>query len=73
MPELAKPDRLKPWYIGAAIIAVTDLITGYLFYQRTCSAPGIMPGFGLVLMAMVYGLLPALYLWLMYLALKSQS
>ncbi len=72
MAEFAKRDRLRPWYIGAAIVAISDLITAYLFYVHACSAAGLTFGLTALLMTLVYGVLPIIYLGLMYLALKSQ-
>ena len=72
MAEPAKHNRLMPWYIGIGIVAIGDAIMGYLFFIRTCSVHGATPGIGVFLLAMVYGVLPLIYLTLMYLALKSQ-
>lgn len=60
--------RLYPWFIGAAIIFVFELIIGYLFFfaSPTCASP-IPQLFFLLLFV-----LPIVYLTLMFLALRSQ-
>jgi hypothetical protein len=60
--------RLYPWYIGIAIIAAFELMIGYLFFASgsPCAAP-IPQLFVLLLLV-----LPAVYLTLMYLTLRSQ-
>jgi hypothetical protein len=67
MPQ--QHSRLYPWYVGTAIIVVFELFAGYLFFGPSCpcSASPIPQLFGLLLIV-----LPAVYLTLMYLALKSQ-
>lgn len=58
-------NRLLPWTIGLIIIAIVDVYTGYVFIQTGCQAPGNAQF--LVLFAV-----PAVYLVLMYMTLKSQ-
>ena len=69
MPE--KQFRLYPWYVGIAIIAVFELIFGYLFLgpPSNCVAAAPVPQ---VLFTLLLIALPAVYLALMYLALRSQ-
>jgi hypothetical protein len=70
MVEIAR-NRLTPWYVGLAVVVLTDLVTGYVFVTKACPA-GIAPDVAVVLLVLVFGVLPAIYLVLMYLALKSQ-
>ena len=56
---------LMPWIIGLIIIAIVDAYIGYLFYSTECQAPGIAQFIVLVVV-------PAVYLVLMYMTLKSQ-
>lgn len=60
--------RLFPWYVGIAIIVAFEIIFAYLFYATAapCATP-IPQLFTLLLIV-----LPAVYLTLMYLTLKSQ-
>jgi hypothetical protein len=60
--------RLFPWYVGIAIIAAFEAIIAYLFFSAspTCAAP--IPQFFVLLLIV----LPAVYLTLMFLALRSQ-
>ncbi len=56
---------LLPWIIGLVIIVIVDVYTGYLFFQTGCQAPGIAQ-------FLVLFIIPAVYLVLMYMTLKSQ-
>ncbi len=57
--------RLLPWYIGLVIIVVVVAYIGYLFHATNCQATGL-PEF------LVLVVVPAVYLALMYLTLRSQ-
>ena len=70
MAEFAR-NRLTPWYVGLAIVAITDLIVGYLFFTNACSA-GAATGVASPLLVVIFVILPAVYLALMYITLKSQ-
>ena len=61
----AKHSRLYPWYIGVAVIVIFELVVGSLFYGPACRAPAIPQ-------IMVLIVLPAVYLALMFMALRSQ-
>ena len=63
--------RLRPWFIGIAIVVVTDIICAYLFLARTCTA-GVPANIVVILLVLVFVVLPAIYLALMYLTLKKQ-
>jgi hypothetical protein len=60
--------RLYPWYLGIVIIVAFEAIIAYLFFTTSpvCTAP--IPQFFTLLLIV----LPAVYLTLMYLALRSQ-
>jgi hypothetical protein len=66
MPDAKKRNALLPWYLGIAIIAVVDAWVAYRMFATECPAPGIVE-------AMVVIVIPAVYLALMYLTLKSQA
>jgi len=58
---------LLAWWIGLAIILAADVIVGYLLTCIDCGAnPGLL-GFGVLVV------IPAVYLTLMYITLKSQA
>jgi hypothetical protein len=59
---------LLPWWIGLAIILAAIAYVGYLFTTMGCG-----PGTAGPLAFMVLGVMPAVYLVLMYMTLKSQS
>ena len=65
MAEKTRRNPLLPWYIGLVIIAAADIYIGYQMYRCRCEAP-------LAVDFIVLGVVPAVYLWLMYLAFKSQ-
>lgn len=59
-------NRLMPWYIGIAVILMSVLYVGYRMASNGCPAPTIVE-FGVLV------IIPAVYLVLMYLTLKSQD
>lgn len=59
---------LLPWWIGLAIILVAVIYVGYQFTTLGCG-----PGTAGSLAFIVLGVMPAVYLVLMYITLKSQS
>lgn len=65
MTDTPRRNRLLPWYIGIVIVAAADIYVGYKFFSNRCDAP-------LMIDFMVLGVIPAVYLWLMYLAFISQ-
>jgi hypothetical protein len=62
------PNPLLPWWIGLAIILVAVIYVGYQFATLECGA-----GTAGFLAFIVLGVVPAVYLSLMYLTLKSQA
>jgi hypothetical protein len=64
MAQAKRYNVLLPWYIGLAIIVVVDAYVGYLFYATRCQATGLAQ-------VLVLIVVPAVYLVLMYLTLKS--
>jgi len=66
MASSTKRDRLAPWYAGLAIIAGADFLVARELFSNACQAPSII-SFGVVV------IIPAVYLALMYLTLKSQD
>jgi hypothetical protein len=68
MPNRTKlRNRMTPWWIGLAIILVAIAIAAYPFWSLDC---GPMDG---VLALFVLGIIPAVYLTLMYLTFKSEA
>ena len=67
-PHSTTGTPLLPWWIGLAIILGAVIYVGYLFTTLECGA-----GTAAVLAFIVLGAVPAVYLSLMYLTLKSQS
>jgi hypothetical protein len=61
-------NALLPWWIGLAIILVAVVYVGYQFSTLGCG-----PGTAGVLAFIVLGVMPTVYLVLMYLTLRSQS
>jgi hypothetical protein len=59
---------LLPWWIGLAIILAAIAYVGYLFTTMECGPSTAGP-----LAFVVLGVMPAVYLVLMYVTLKSQS
>ncbi len=65
-----KRNPLLPWWIGFAIIVVAVIYVGYLFTKlATVCGPATAGMLGFI----VLGVIPAVYLTLMYVTLKSQS
>lgn len=61
-----KRNPLAPWYIGIAILVLTDVIFAYYISTNNCGIPNpLVIGFLFIL--------PAVYLALMYLVFKSQD
>ena len=60
-----KRNRMMPWYIGLVIILAVVAYVGYVFHSTHCEATGL-PEF------LVLVVLPAVYLALMYVTLRSQ-
>lgn len=69
--EMDKPKRarnpLTPWWIGLAIIAAVVAYFAHRFACIECGHPGGVIEF------IILGVIPAVYLTLMYLTLKSQA
>jgi hypothetical protein len=63
--ETDRRNPLLPWIIGLIIIVISDIYIGHLFYATQCQAPAIAQFLVLIVV-------PAVYLVLMYLTLKSQ-
>ena len=59
---------LLPWWIGLAIILAAVVYVGYQFTALECG-----PGPAAFLAFVVLGVVPAVYLSLMYLTFRSQS
>jgi hypothetical protein len=59
---------LLPWWIGLIIIVAAAVYIGYQFTTLGCG-----PGTAGFLAFVVLGVMPAVYLILMYMTLKSQS
>jgi hypothetical protein len=66
MQQERKRKVLLPWFIGIVIVAVADLWVVYRMFATSCPAPGIVE-------VIVVVVIPAVYLALMYLTLKSQD
>jgi hypothetical protein len=58
---------LLPWWIGLAIVIASEIYVGYRLFCLDCGPIGGLLGF------MVLGVVPVVYLTLMYLTLKSQA
>jgi len=65
MIEAHKRNPLRSWYIGVGLVVICVGIVAWQMFATGCSAPPIA-------IAIVLGVIPAIYLTLMYLALKSQ-
>jgi len=61
-----KRNRLLPWFIGLAIVLV---VIGYAGYQMVATSCPVTPP----IVLMVLGVVPFVYLALMYLAFTSQE
>ena len=59
---------LTPWWIGLAIIVAAVAYVGYQFTSLDCG-----PGRAASLALIVLGIIPAVYLVLMYVTLKGQA
>jgi hypothetical protein len=59
---------LLPWWIGLALILIAVTYVGYQFTTLGCG-----PGTAAFLAFIVLGIVPAVYLALMYLTFKSQA
>ena len=57
---------LLPWFIGLVVIVATDLWVANQMFSTACQATGLAQVLVLVVM-------PAVYLVLMYLTLRSQD
>lgn len=66
MTEMTKNNRLLPWYIGIAVIFAAVIYLGYLMRATNC-------GISTPLAFVVLGIMPVVYLVLMYLTLTSQK
>jgi len=62
-----KRNALTPWWIGLAIILVAVVYAGYRFTCLECGPPSIP------LLVIILGIMPAVYLTLMYITFKSQA
>ncbi len=62
-----KRNALLPWWIGLAIIIVTIAFAAYRFSCLECGPPSIP------LLVIILGIMPAVYLALMYITLKSEA
>jgi hypothetical protein len=58
--------RLRPWYIGLALVFAAVIFVGYRMWAGNCPAPTIIE-------IGVLTVIPVVYLWLMYLTLISQK
>ena len=65
MATARRHSQLMPWYIGLAIIVLVDIYIAFQFFATNCAAPQLAQF--LVVIAV-----PAVYLVLMYLTLRSQ-
>lgn len=66
MAEVARRNRLLPWYIGIAIVILGELYVAYQMFYVGCPAPAM-------LMLAVLIVIPVVYLTLMYLTFISQD
>lgn len=66
MAEVRRRNRLLPWYIGIVIVFASVAYVGYHMYVTDCAVtPPVV--------FMVLGVVPIVYLVLMYLAFTSQE
>ena len=65
MQHATKRNPLLPWLIGLVIVAAADIWVVFRMYATDCPAPGFVE-------AIVVLVLPAVYLALMYLTLKTE-
>lgn len=66
MAEGTKRNPLLPWYIGLTVILAVVVWIGYLIFAVPYPTPGLSE-------AIMPIIIPAVYLTLMYLTLKSQD
>lgn len=66
MTEMIKRNRLLPWYVGIAVILAAVIYLGYLMRATNC-------GISAPMAFIVLGIMPVVYLVLMYLTLTSQK
>lgn len=62
----AHRNRLLPWFIGLAVVVLAVIGTGYWMIASQC--PVTFP-----IVLIVLGVVPAIYLTLMYMAFVSQE
>ena len=61
----AHRSRLFPWFVGVGIVAAFELFVALTYFGPACPAPGFVQ-------ILILVVLPAIYLALMFLTLKSQ-
>jgi hypothetical protein len=66
MVEIARRNRLLPWYMGMAVIVVAVAYIGYQMFFVGCPAPTMVE-------LIVLLIIPVVYLGLMYLTFISQE
>jgi hypothetical protein len=66
MQQARRRNPLLPWFIGIVIVVLADLWVAYRMFATDCPAPGFVEG-------LVVVVIPAVYLGLMYLTLRSQD
>ena len=66
MMQMVRRNRLMPWYVGLIVILAAVIFVGYQMFYVGCPAP---VGVELI----VLGVIPFVYLGLMYLTFVSQK
>lgn len=66
MEPVKRRNPLLPWFIGLAVIVVADIWVAYRMFSTACQASGLAQ-------ALVLLVMPAVYVVLMYLTLRSQD
>lgn len=66
MMQPKRRNALLPWFIGLAVIVAADLWIAYRMFSTACPASGLAQ-------VLVLVVIPAVYLALMYLTLRSQA
>ena len=66
MVEALRRNPLAPWYIGVVFLLFVDAVFFYYVATRSCEIPNPII-FGIMV------IIPGLYLFLMYLAFRSQN
>jgi hypothetical protein len=66
MNQVARRNKLLPWYIGIAIVLAGEIYVGYQMFYVGCPAP-------VLLELAVLIVIPLVYLTLMYLTFVSQD